>query len=584
MLGVDASFSSRAQQETMAPTTAFVGVCVLALAAPFELSQPLVRLPWQSISNLETVLFVVFIAWASAVVWSGNWPRYDTPLTWPWALLLGVTVIAASAAPVGRLNALHMAGRAAVAFAVYLLTVRGLTTTERLERALTAVLAAGLVAAVLVILEYLQVGPILQWLKAFRPYQAVVGSQLRAGGPLQYPTIASMYLEIVFAAGLGLLLVALDASRQARTTSIFVALAVVAAAIVLTFTRAGLLTMATSLAAVGAGRLWRTGADRGVALIGALAILVAALFFASRSTESVWLRLTSEGQEDWYRFVLTGPTDLEVATGRISSVPVSVTNTGRLTWDSRTDPPVYLSYHWLDASGDRVVAFDGLRTAFDAPVAPGTTVSLDAHVRGLRQPGRYQLAWDVVQEGFLWFSTEAGAPPALVSRAIVSGPIIGDRTVLPTTPLPRRAVRPGRLLLWRAAARMIAAHPLLGVGPDNFRLLYGTYAGLANADPRVHSNDMYIEVIAGCGLLGGLALVWLIWRAARCLAAGLRVAPDRHFTITLGIAAAGIAILLHGVVDSFLSFTPTYVLISLTVGFAVASACGAGIQRHANRV
>ena len=39
----------------------------------------------------------------------------------------------------------------------------------------------------------LQLPAVLEWLKAFRPSISVVGAQLRAGGPLQYPTIASMY-------------------------------------------------------------------------------------------------------------------------------------------------------------------------------------------------------------------------------------------------------------------------------------------------------------------------------------------------------------------------------------------------------
>ncbi len=571
-----------ARPDALAPAAAFVGVCVLALASPFELTRPLVQLPWQSISSLEVVLFVVFVTWLSALVWSRDRIRWDTALTAPWTALLAAMCIAAIAAPVGRMNALHMAGRAVVAFAVYLLTVNGLTTPARLERALIAVLTAGLAVAVLAILEYYQFRPVLHWLEAFRPYQTAVGSQVRAGGSLQYPTIASMYLEIVFACGLGLMLAALDASRRAWGMAVFVALVLVADAIVVTFTRAGLLTMATSLAIVGAGRYRRRAADSGVRVVVALALVVAALFFASRSTQSVWLRLTSEGQEAWYRFAIDAPPDVDLPSGGISKIPVRVTNTGRLTWDSRADPPIYLSYHVLLDDADRVVSFDGARTSFPTPVEPGASISMQADVRAPRAPGRYRLAWDVVQEGRLWFSTEPDADLTTFSRANVSGSFAaGGRPA--TTPLPRRAVRPGRLLLWKAAARMIAAHPILGVGPDNFRLLYGEYAGLAGADPRMHSNDMYIEVIAGCGLLGGLALAGLLWRAAGCVVTGLGAAPDWRLSLALGIAAAGVAIVLHGVVDSFLSFTPTYVLISMTLGFAVASAHG-GTQVDAHHV
>jgi putative inorganic carbon (hco3(-)) transporter len=138
-------------------------------------------------------------------------------------------------------------------------------------------------------------------------------------------------------------------------------------------------------------------------------------------------------------------------------------------------------------------------------------------------------------------------------------------------------VRPSRLFLWRAAARMAIAHPLLGVGPDNFRLLYGGYAGLPHADPRLHSNNMYIEMMAGGGLGGGLAFLWLVWRTMRRAVAAIRPATTAIFgDATLGVAAAVIAVLIHGTVDSFLSFTSTYVLISITLGFVVASTRGPG--------
>ena len=95
-------------------------------------------------------------------------------------------------------------------------------------------------------------------------------------------------------------------------------------------------------------------------------------------------------------------------------------------------------------------------------------------------------------------------------------------------PPPRPTVRPGRFVLWRAAATMFAAHPLLGVGPDNFRLAYGAYAGLPGADARMHSNNMYLEMLAGGGLVVGAAFLWLVWRAAAQLRAARASTPRRR--------------------------------------------------------
>jgi O-antigen ligase len=171
----------------------------------------------------------------------------------------------------------------------------------------------------------------------------------------------------------------------------------------------------------------------------------------------------------------------------------------------------------------------------------------------------------VVQEHRLWFSTEPGAQLS-TTRATV----VGDIAAPPSTPrlYPSRAVRPRRSTLWKAAGGMLADHPLFGVGPDNFRLRYGSYAGLANADQRIHSNNMYLELLAGGGLIAGGVCVYFLWRATR-----LSVVDAWHARgtgLAAGIAAAWIAVLVHGIVDSFLTFTSIYLMVAIVLGFASA--------------
>jgi O-antigen ligase len=144
---------------------------------------------------------------------------------------------------------------------------------------------------------------------------------------------------------------------------------------------------------------------------------------------------------------------------------------------------------------------------------------------------------------------------------------------------------------------MFAAYPLLGVGPDNFRLTYPRYAGLTAGDPRAHSNNMYLEVVAGGGLVTALAFVWFVWSAARMCRAAVSPAnrlrqgsgaqeAGRHVpnALALGVAAACIAIAAHGLVDSFLAFAPTYILFSLTLGLAAACARGVETCADAHRI
>ena len=560
----------------------FAGVALLTLAAPFELTAPLVRLPRQSISSLEAAVIAAFAAAAIAAVRTRRLPQWRTPLTAPWIALLAAMLVASLASPVSRLNALHMTGRIGAALGVYLLTVNGVTTARRLRVVLALALAVGLAVAVLAILEFLGVEPVLAWLKAFRPSVSTVGAQVRAGGPLQYPTIASMYLEVVFAFGLGVLLAELDARHNAAVVVIAIALVVMAEGIVVTFTRAGLITMAVSLAVVIAARVTANGLDRGARLVASLAVIVAALFLTSRSAQAMWLRMTTEGQEAWYRAEIDAPDHLQLSTGQNTVVPVAVTNTGRLAWDSTASPPITLAYHWLGEDGDRFVAFESVRTPFADVVEPDDTARVDVTVRPPRQPGRYRLEWDLVQEGRLWFSTEPGAVRRM-SRVTITGDA-ADAPIVAAIPPPKRTVRPGRFALWRAAVRMVATHPFVGVGPDNFRLAYGSYAGIAAADLRTHSNNMYLEMFAGGGLLAFAAFAWLLRRASDCVRDGLRLATRHGHGATVGVAAAAIAIALHATVDSFLSFAPTYVLFSLTLGCVVACARGVESRFDANCV
>jgi hypothetical protein len=340
---------------------------------------------------------------------------------------------------------------------------------------------------------------------------------------------------------------------------------VIADAIVLTLTRAGLVSIAITLLLASWLRFRHRPVDTGVGWIGALAVTIGILIGVSHTSQFLLLRFTSEGQSAWYRAEISAPATLSMRTAAPDWVVVSVTNSGRATWDSDRDPPIFLSYHWLDADGRFVVAFEGERTAFVRPVRPGTTTSVRARVRAPGQPGQYRLEWDLVQQGRLWFSTEANAPDSAETSVCVAGPPVGG--ALRHSTRPERAVRPGRFELWTAAARMIAEHPLFGVGPDNFRLLYGSYTGQPRADERIHSNNMYLEIVAGGGIVAAAALLWLLresWRTFRTIGTSPNPAA-------IALVASGAAIALHGLVDSFVSFAPTYVLFALIMGCAAAA-------------
>jgi O-antigen ligase/polysaccharide polymerase Wzy-like membrane protein len=561
----------------MNETVAAAGVFLLATFAPFEPTTPLLQVPGQSLTILELVLLVALMAWAAAVIASRRIPWVPS-LAWPWVALVAAMAVSSLLAPEFRLNAFHMTGRFASATAVLVLASNGITTVRRVRMLLAVCVITGTTVAAAVLLEALQVPSVLSALDAFRPSVTVLGGQVRGSGTLQYPTIASMYLEVVFAAGLALMLIAHDETRRLRAGLLFVVLVVIADAIVLTLTRAGLVSIAVSLVLAGWLRFRHRPMDTGLGWIGALAVSIAILIAASHTSQLLWLRLTSEGQSAWYRAEISAPETLSLKTAAPDEIVVSVTNSGRATWDSGRDPPIFLSYHWLDGDGRFVVAFEGERTSFARPVGPGATTSVRARVRAPGQPGQYRLEWDLVQQGRLWFSTEADAPDSAKTFVRVVGPPIGG--ALRQFARPERAVRPGRFELWTAAVRMIAEHPLFGVGPDNFRLLYGSYTGQPRADARIHSNNMYLEIVAGGGIVAAVVLLWLLresWRTFRSIGASPNPAA-------IALVAAGAAIALHGLVDSFVSFAPTYILFALILGCAAAAPANLESGDDAHRV
>ena len=81
---------------------------------------------------------------------------------------LGAAALAAALASADSMNAFHMTGRFGLAFVVYMLTVNGVTSIARLRGVITAAAIAGAIVALLVLLEYVNAGPVMDWLRIFR--------------------------------------------------------------------------------------------------------------------------------------------------------------------------------------------------------------------------------------------------------------------------------------------------------------------------------------------------------------------------------------------------------------------------------
>ncbi len=99
---------------------------------------------------------------------------------------------------------------------------------------------------------------------------------------------------------------------------------------------------------------------------------------------------------------VTAPTEVTPEQPFLASV--RATNTSSFAWPAANGAAaVKFSYHWLDATGTRVVDFNGVRSHLETDVSAGETVDLDMSVTAPKEPGDYLLEIDPLLEHVAWF-------------------------------------------------------------------------------------------------------------------------------------------------------------------------------------
>jgi O-Antigen ligase len=554
-----------------AGVTALAG---LAALLPFELKRPLFTAGPLAITSVELGLYLLLLGWGLTRTWYGlrglRWTAAHTAVS-VWA---GVLVLSAICAPAERGDAVKAALRNLGGCALFFAAADLVRTPARAATVMLAVAAGGVVSALAALAEVGLEG-VGDALLAFKTQTTLVGSFVRAGGTFQYANIAAMYWEAALPLLLGLC--GWWAPRRSQSSwrwAGLLAALIMAEALVLSASRAGLLVAAAVLLTLGGLSLRHVQALRVPAAVG-LGGFAALTILSLAASPWLALRFRTETSTAWLRAAYVAPASLDVEAGAALTVPVTVRNDGLVTWPAGGSQAVQLSYHWHDPAQGRIVVFDGLRTRLPADVAPGRQVTLAAPVLAPPQPGAYTLQWDMVQEGVLWFSAHGDETGNLRVQVRPAPDGAAPGPLPPAASLPDIELRPTRAELWRVGRRMWRARPWLGVGPDNFRRLYGTYADRPRFDQRVHANSLYVETLATTGLAGGLALIGLMaalgWAARRAWGAA-RDVPSR--ALVAGLLAGLATFFLHGLVDYFLPFTPTYGLFWVLAGATTGLASG----------
>lgn len=601
---------------------------VVLVLSPFEAGYPpLGRFLWATYTNLEVILFVLAGVYVLTLLLDkgARGRLLKLPLLWPIVAFLAACVVSTVFAEYKSLG-LQFIYRVLMGVMVYAAAWESLRGRRRLLTALSVFVGAGLVSALIGLLEFAPGLNVQPFLRAFKPQATTVGGMLRLSGTFEYANGAAMFFEMALPVLVSLAILfgsrrliaelfgegtVTEKKRWVVLALLYVGVGVFMMALILTFSRAALagVIIAFGVFAVAAivgrseeerrtkgesrsGRrdqlstiknqqpapaprraivrrplsfvgpiIWRSLAvAAGVMVAGALLVFLTQPMFR--------LRLLTQNDLDWYKATVTADPLPQLSARQIITAPVTVRNDGRMVWPSGGVLPIHVSYHWMSATEDVYLVFDGLRSGLPRDVSPGETVSVLAIVQAPPRPGNYRLQWDLVHENVTWFDRKQGMTGEIraynISEAVAVGSQIPPSSTMPP-PVGVQAIADttsvSRTKLWRVAFSMFLAHPITGVGPDGFRNLYGKYAGEADWNRNIYTNNMYIEMFANLGLLGGLAFLWLVgsamWRAVRDL---LRATVGPVWILGVGATAALVAFFAHGMVDYFLFSTPIYVI------------------------
>lgn len=560
-----------------------VALILLAFSLPFELDQPLMRLGPLALTNVELVLALTMALTVISLI------RQPRSITWPdrywlWLSLFCVgLIISAALAPAHQLNAFKAALRLMTGILLALTTLQIVQTRRDSYLVVAALLVGGIAAATIGLVETV-VNVEFAWLSLFRTKVTKAGAFIRLTGPFDYANQAAMFIEATL-----LLLVAFvwQANQQpwprfrkrVILSGLILLLFVYLQASFLTFSRASFVTLLLVTLFLAILLIYRQSVStrwQGVWWLGLAVLVLGGTGINTWLNNGFRLRLEAGTEEEWYRTRFEMPTQLEIGANETILVPVTVSNEGTLIWRSEDSPSIILGARWVNTATNQ--EYGQARWPFPEPVLPGETVEMTIRVRAPNKPGNFELRWDVVQETVTWFGHKSGVTATTKVVVLPTTNGLPPAAALPTQPAWEYIDPiPERRVLWRLAGQLWWERPWLGIGFDNFRLIYGNRLNAKVWNNTVHTNNWYLEMIVSLGLLGSIPFfIWLLWLNLDMLKHARQ--PD-HSMWQIALAAAVFAFMVHGLLDFFLLFNTTGLLFWLLVGLWVRET-----QEYAHRL
>jgi O-antigen ligase len=106
-----------------------------------------------------------------------------------------------------------------------------------------------------------------------------------------------------------------------------------------------------------------------------------------------------------------------------------------------------------------------------------------------------------------------------------------------------------RQWIWSDTWALIKAHPLTGAGIGAFETVYPMYSHSNGRMIVAQSHDDYLQVIADCGIAGGVLMVLFLVTLYRAMSRALKVEDPLMSGVALACSAGLIGILVHSVFD-----------------------------------
>lgn len=579
-------------------------LALLAFTLPYE-TVMFAAGPLQ-VSNLEILLALVVLCTVALVVGQKRWQQerwLRFPRSWLvlWVLVALALLLSTVLAPEHRLNAARASARLLSGMVLALCAPQLLRRRRQLLWVFVPLLLGGLLSVIAGLVEVWQ-GQGLAVLDPFRVTPTSVGPFIRLTGSFDHANQAAMFLEATVPL---LVIVVLVTYRRRRWLALIPAVVTLLwlQALISTYSRTALVAVFASSMAVAVlmwsrrlalGRrldhIWRRlsdpfktawSAETGPTVesaAGALPwVIVALALLGLVALNALFdpvmrMRFTTEGDNEWYNLSFEAPQALTIDAGHTVTTTITVHNEGDLIWSSAPPTIIHIGGHWYLPDQDISLAY-APRWKLPHTVAPGEAVTMQVSLQAPLEEGAYQFRWDLIHEGVLWFSYKNGVR---TRTSVVVEETDDPVTTPPETEAalsqlveapPDLAPIPDRRTLWRIAAQEFRQRPLLGIGMDNFRLVYGRALDYEQWNDTIHTNNWYIEMLVSLGLLGALPFfAWMV-----LVGLGIVVALRRQ-RVTLwhaALAAGLLAFFLHGALDYFLSANATAMLFWLLAGLWV---------------